>query len=219
MRDATRVSVGIFGALAGLAGIEHGIGEVRQGNVAPAGLMISSWPDSELFAILGGEPAMTILPSLLLSGVVTIVISFISLVWATRFAIRPHGGLILILLSVVLLLVGGGFGPPLLGTIVGLAATRLNAPLTWWRARLALGVRQALANLWPWSLGVALAAWLLLLPGLIMLDAVVGVPNPEVTVIALTLSAFALLLVTLAAGLARDARELERASPSASKTE
>jgi hypothetical protein len=31
-----------FGVLAGLAGIEHGIGETLQGNVAPDGMMILS---------------------------------------------------------------------------------------------------------------------------------------------------------------------------------
>ena len=44
---------------------------------------------------------------------------------------RKHGGLVLILLSVALILVGGGLGPPILGVIVGFAATRINAPLTW----------------------------------------------------------------------------------------
>lgn len=55
MGNATRVTVSTFGALAGLAGIEHGIGEVLQGNVAPDGVTISSWPDSEVFDILNGE--------------------------------------------------------------------------------------------------------------------------------------------------------------------
>jgi hypothetical protein len=34
---------------------------------------------------------------------------------------------VLILLFVLLLLVGGGFGPPLLGIILGIAATRIGA--------------------------------------------------------------------------------------------
>lgn len=32
---ATRTVVAVFGALAAMAGIEHGIGEIRQGGVAP----------------------------------------------------------------------------------------------------------------------------------------------------------------------------------------
>jgi len=60
MRNATRVTVSIIGAIVGLMGIEHGIGEALQGNIAPSGLVISSWPGSEFFRILAGEPAMTV---------------------------------------------------------------------------------------------------------------------------------------------------------------
>lgn len=38
MNNSTRVVASTFGALAALAGVEHGIGEVLQGNVAPAGV-------------------------------------------------------------------------------------------------------------------------------------------------------------------------------------
>ena len=73
-RSATRVTVSTFGVLAGLAGIEHGIGEVFQGNVAPDWVMIESWPDSEVFDILSGEPAMTLVPNLLLTGILATVL-------------------------------------------------------------------------------------------------------------------------------------------------
>lgn len=106
MRSATRVTVSTFGVLAGLAGIEHGIGEVRQGNVAPEGVTISSWPDSEMFDLLNGEPAMTIVPNLLVTGVLAILVSLIFLVWVTVFVRRKHGGPVAILLSIVMLLVG-----------------------------------------------------------------------------------------------------------------
>src|SRR5215204_6980594 len=104
MRSATRVTVSTFGTLAGLAGIEHGIGEVLQGNVAPEGVMILSWPESELFRILAGEPAMTIVPNLLVTGILAIFVSVVFFVWATTFVQRRNGGLALILLSVVMLL-------------------------------------------------------------------------------------------------------------------
>lgn len=41
--SATRIAASIFGVLAGLGGITHGIGEVIQGNVAPDGTWICSW--------------------------------------------------------------------------------------------------------------------------------------------------------------------------------
>jgi hypothetical protein len=98
MPNATRVTVSTFGAIAGLAGIEHAIGEVLQGNRAPYGVMILSWPRSDLFEILAGEPAMTIVPNLLVTGILAIAVSLVFLVWATVFVGRKHGGLVLILL-------------------------------------------------------------------------------------------------------------------------
>lgn len=154
MRSATRVTVSIIGAIVRLMGIEHGIGEALQGNIAPSGLVISSWPGSEFFRILAGEPAMTVAPNLLVTGILAIFVSLMFLVWTTVFVERKNAGLVLILLSIVMLLVGGGFGPPMLGIIVGAAATRINAPLTWWRAHLSVSLRRFLGQLWPWSLVV-----------------------------------------------------------------
>jgi hypothetical protein len=203
MRSATRVTVAAFGALAALAGIEHGVGEMLQGNVAPAGTMILSWPDSEFFRIVAGEPAMTIVPDLLVTGILATLVSLAFLVWAALFAPRKHGGLVLLLLSFVLLLVGGGFGPPLLGIIVSVAATRIDAPLAWWRTRLPRGVRRLLAAAWPWSFAVALAAWLALFPGTNIAAYYFGVDSPGL-VTALILSAFGFLLLTILTGFARD---------------
>jgi hypothetical protein len=206
MTNATRVTVSTFGAIAGLAGIEHGIGEVLQGNVAPNGVMILSWPRSDLFEILAGEPAMTIVPNLLKTGILTIAVSLVFLVWTTVFVGRKHGGLVLILLSGAMLLVGGGFGPPILGVIVGVAATRINAPLRWWGTHLSCSSRRLLARLWPWCLVAGVTCWLLLLPGTILLDLWMGVSNPELLVGVLTLCAFGFLLLTILAGLAHDVR-------------
>src|SRR4029450_2566453 len=77
MRNATRIVASSFGILAGLAGVDHGIGETLQGNIAPGGIMIESWPGSALLRSLGGEPAMTLVPNLLVTGVLAIVISLV----------------------------------------------------------------------------------------------------------------------------------------------
>ena len=114
MRNATRVFASTFGAIMALAGIEHGIGEIFQGNVAPSGIMILSWPESEFFRNLGGEPAMTVIPNLLITGILAILVSLALLVWAILFVQRKNGGLIMILLSIAMLLVGGGIFPPIL---------------------------------------------------------------------------------------------------------
>ena len=203
MRTATRLTVSTFGVLAGIAGVEHGIGETLQGPAPPAGLVIESWAGSELFRVLGGEPAMTLIPSLALSGVLSILLSLVLLVWFALPIERERGGWEFILLSLALLLVGGGFGPPTLGLILGVTLL-IDAGLTSRHAHLSPGLQRVLSALWPWSYGAALAAWLFLFPGSILLDHFVGVSNPDLVVGVAALSAFALLGLTIVTALARD---------------
>lgn len=210
MKSATKVMVATLGTLAGLAGVEHGIGEALQGNVAPAGLAIVAWPGSEPFQVLSGEPAMTIVPSLLVTGILAILASLAYVLWATVLAGRKHSGPILILLSIVMLLVGAGFGSALLGLIVGLTATRINAPLTWWRARPA-GARRTLGQSWLWLYAACVASWLLLLPGSIILACVFGTDSVSQAVPVFILSSFGFMLLAYLAGFARDSLRLAAA--------
>jgi hypothetical protein len=76
------------------------------------------------------------------------------MIWAAAFIHKKHGGLVLILLSIALLLVGGGLFPPVIGAIAGVVGTRINTPLTRQPGR----VLRFLARLWPWPL-VAFFAW------------------------------------------------------------
>jgi len=203
MRNATKVFASTFGAIMALAGIEHGIGEVLQGNVAPSGTMFMSWPESEFFRSLGGEPAMTIVPNLLVTGILAILISLILLVWVTLFVQRKNGGLIMILLSIAMLLVGGGIFPPLLGIIIGAVGTRINAPLTWWRAHLSVGFRNFLKKLWSWSYTACIIAWLSALLGPGLLGYFFGVNDPVLILMILFL-ALGFLLLTVFTGFAYD---------------
>lgn len=207
VNTATRVTVSAFGVLAGLAGVEHGIGEVRQGRGAPPGLVIQSWPEAEAFRILNGEPALTIVPDLLITGSLAIIASLVFLVWVAVYIDRRRGGLVLLLISIVMLFVGAGFGPPLLGVILSAAASRINAPLDWWRRHLGRGVRSILAGLWPWALGAGLVAWLLLMPGTVIVSSFVADDADAALAVAvsfLILAAFGLLGLTILAGFARD---------------
>jgi hypothetical protein len=122
----TRIAASALGIFAGLGGASHGPGEMLQGNIAPNELVIEAWPE---LTTLAGEPAMTIIPSFLVSGILTVIIGVIVAVWATKFIQRKNGGLILILLSALLLLVGGGLFPPVFGVIAGIIGTciKLNS--------------------------------------------------------------------------------------------
>ncbi len=138
----------VFSVLAGIGGIVHGIGESLQGNVAPEGIVINSWADGPIALYMGGEPAMTIIPNFLFTGVLTILVSTALIIWATWFSQRKHSGKVMILLSVLMLLVGGGFGPPVVGLIAGVAGTRMSSKLLWWDRRLSDGVKEFLTGAW-----------------------------------------------------------------------
>lgn len=62
--SALRIVASVFGFLAGLGGITHGIGEILQGNVAPGGIIIPSWTQGPIANSMGGDPAMTLIPNL-----------------------------------------------------------------------------------------------------------------------------------------------------------
>jgi hypothetical protein len=203
--SARRVVVTGLAAFVAFAGVEHGIGEVLQGNVAPPGPVFPSWPGSAFFSVVGGEPAMSVVPSLLVSGVLSILVSLVFLLAATVLVRKRHSGLVLIALSFVMLLVGGGFAPPLLGVIAGVAATRLGSPLTWWRTRLSPGPRRILAAAWPTSSVACVLAWLVLFPGLPILGVVTAVDGPVIIPV-VSLCALALLATSVFASFAYDAQ-------------
>jgi hypothetical protein len=119
----TRAAASIIGIFAGLSGASHGLGEILQGNTAPSGIMIEAWPG---LTSLRGEPAMTIVPNFLVSGVLTIIFGLLVAIWAAKFIQRKKGGLILILLSIIMLLVGGGLFPPVFGVAAGIIGTRIK---------------------------------------------------------------------------------------------
>jgi len=196
---ATRIAVAILGVVAGMAAVEHGVGEIHAAPGAPESLVIRSWPDIPSFAPLSGEPAMTVIPDLLLSGILTIAVGALVAIAAVGFAHRRHGGALLIGLATLLLLVGGGFGPPVLVAALGLAAVRTTRPLRHPVGRF----RRRLADVWPALLTVTVAAYLGLFPGVVLLHRFAGVDSAAL-VTALVILALAGLVLTLLAATAKD---------------
>ena len=123
----TRAAASIIGIFAGLSGASHGVGEMLQGNIAPSGIMIEAWPG---LTAVSGEPAMTIVPSFLVTGVLAIIFGLIVTAWAGAFVQRKNGGLVLILLSIIMLLVGGGIIPPVFGVVAGIIGTLIKRSST-----------------------------------------------------------------------------------------
>jgi len=196
---ATRATVGTLGVLVAFAGAEHGVGELLQGPGKPSSVVIQSWSDSPAFAPLNGEPAMTVVPDLVVAGVLTIGMAVAFAIWAVGFAHRRHGGAVLVVLSLLLLLAGGGFAPPLMGIVLGFVAARARAtnhrPMGAFRARL--------AHRWHALLAATVVAYLGLFPGTVLLKQYADVDS--VTLVSmLVAAAFLGFVLTLIAALARD---------------
>lgn len=148
MRRAARVIAASFGIFAGFGGLEHGYFEILQGNVRPESAMIASMGapcvPEEIWHLC--EPAMTILPNFLITGILSMALGLVTMIWAGVFVQRPRGGAILAFLSLGLLLFGGGIFPPLIGIVGGVVGTRINAPLR----KQSGPVWSMLAAAWPW---------------------------------------------------------------------
>lgn len=120
----------ILGVIAALLGAFHGYGEVLQGNAFPKEVVINAFGGSD--CIPEGPrncfPAMTIVPaSFMVSGILSLIIAVVVLISTIMIVTGKWRGIPLLVSSVILLLVGGGFLPPILGVVgalVGHRATR-----------------------------------------------------------------------------------------------
>lgn len=154
MRKALRMVAASLGVFAGIGGPEHGYFEILRGPTRPDSIMIEAMGppcDPEQVWHLC-EPAMTVIPNYLVSGIVATLLGIVTMIWAAGFVHKKRGGLILILLSIALLLTGGGIFPPVIGIIAGVIGTRINATPA--RPGRLGPVTRFLAGLWPWSLVV-----------------------------------------------------------------
>lgn len=204
MRSARQTTLASMGSIVALAGLEHGLGEVLQGSVAPASTFIQSWPDSAFYRSLQGEPAMTLIPNLAVSGIATIVLSVAFFIWVVRFVDRRGSALVMAGLSMAMLLVGGGFGPPLLGLVLTAAAIKVPSPLLWWKRRATRPWNRVIAGGWPFLLGACIVTWLMALVGVAALDYFLGIESAVVTLTVLSL-AFCVLPLSIFSSFARDA--------------
>ncbi|MFW9906255.1 MAG: hypothetical protein ACFFFH_18185 [Candidatus Thorarchaeota archaeon] len=199
---ASRVTVSTFGAIIGIAGIEHGIGEILQENKVPEGFYIESWPDNPLYEILSGEPALTVIPNLFLTGILAIIASIALIIWVIFFIERKHGALIFLLLTFIGMLVGIGVaGPILIGIITGLAATRINSQITWMNEH--SSASDFLSKIWKYVYIVSIFSWFSLWPGLIILGIFISVIDPLI-VISLTLLSFVSFILAFVSSFAYD---------------
>src|SRR5271157_949987 len=131
--DAVKKNAVVYGDYAGILGMEHGFLEILQGNAAPRGVRIMAAGGTGLPFPFGHEPAMTVIPNFLATGIAATTVGMAIILWCAAISRRKHRTLVLLLLSVALLLVGGGFGPISLLIAACIAASGIGRPHTRWR--------------------------------------------------------------------------------------
>jgi len=149
--NGIRVVVAAFGILCGLTGIIAGCFEIRQGNIVPSGFIISTIGPNYSMADDFTYFAVTIIPNLLITGILAIIVSCLVIMWSVRFVHKKNGVLILLGLSITQMLVGGGWVIDL-ATITCILATRIDKPSNWLRSHLPTNFRLWLTKLLPFSL-------------------------------------------------------------------
>jgi hypothetical protein len=102
MRKATKAFATWLGVAAGIAGLEHGYYEILQGNIRPDRIMIVSMgPPCVPEEIWNScEPATTIIPNYLHTGILAMLLGLAMIIWSVGFVQRRRGGLVMILLSI-----------------------------------------------------------------------------------------------------------------------
>jgi hypothetical protein len=147
-----RSTAATFGVLIGVAGIEHGFFEVLQGNTRPDSLLFEAIGPSQRFWEYGTEHALTIVPNIFVSGILSMLFGVLMTVWAAVFVQRRFGAPVLFVLGIALFLLGGGFAPVFLTILAGATATAIHRSLGVWRAILFAPLGRLLSKLWPGAL-------------------------------------------------------------------
>ncbi len=147
-----RITASTYGILVGLAGIMHGVFEILQGYTSPDSLLSPAIGPSQRFWEYGTLHALTVFPNYFISGVLAVIFGVLVFVWAFLFIEKKYGAGVLMLLSGILFIVGGGFAPIFTAILASLIATRINKPLLVWKKVVPHIVQMSLSKLWPWTL-------------------------------------------------------------------
>jgi hypothetical protein len=206
MNNATRVNGATLGVVFGISGMSHGFFEALQGNIPTGSMYISAIGEAHRMWPHGNEPAFTLIPNFLITGIAAMLAGLAVIAWSLGFVHKKNGATILLLLFVLLLLVGGGVAQILFFPWIWLVSTRINKPLIWWRKILPGNIQVQLGRLWPWcliiSLSLLLSALAIATTGIVP---VINDPEAVVSVMLLCLAAEVVILpLTFISGFAHD---------------
>lgn len=153
--NAIRTIGATIGVLFGLSGMNHGLFEFLQGNTPTSGLVIQAIGEAQRFWVEGTEEAFTIVPNFMVTGLLSMAVGLLIVIWSLRYLHTRHGATVFLGLFVLLFLFGGGIGQLAFFIPAWAFLTRADKPLTWWKKALPESSWATLSKLWIPALAVS----------------------------------------------------------------
>ncbi len=211
MNHTTRIIFATIGIILAIAGLDHGIFEILQGNTPTSSLIIQAiGPDHQMWHY-GTEEAFTIIPNFLLTGTAAVMVSLAIIIWSVGFMQTKHGASVLGLLFVLLFLVGGGIAAQIMfAPVTWAVSTRIHKPLNGWLKILPENFRRRIATLWRYTLAIGSLSFLVGL-FIAITGYVPGQSNPE-TILNMCwafifIGGLGMYLLTFVCGFAHDSQQ------------
>lgn len=145
---AIHTIVSTLGIIFGIGGIAHGFFETLQGNTATNDFFIEAIGEADRMWLHGNEPAFTIIPNFLITGIAAMSVGVIVVIWSAGFMHKKHASSIFLALFILLFLVGGGVAQVIFFTVGWAMSTQIRKPLRWWRRVLPAGMHRFVSKLW-----------------------------------------------------------------------
>ena len=121
MNRATKTNLATMDVILAIAGLDHGVLEILQGNQPTSGPIVQAIGPDHVIWQNGTEKAFTLPPPFLFTGLLAVAVSLALAVWSVWFVHRNHRVTVLGLLLVALFLLGGGLGACLVTFVSGFA--------------------------------------------------------------------------------------------------
>jgi hypothetical protein len=213
--NATRVIATTIGVVLGLfSGVNHGFFEFLQGNTPTGSPVIYAIGEAQRFWPEGTEPAFTLIPNFMITGVLSMIVGVTIAIWSIWFLPTKHGRTVFLGLFILLFLVGGGIGQVFFFIPACAFATRMDKPLTWWRKVLPHDTWPFLSKLWIIMLVLATIT-MLIGTEMAIFGFFPGLTEPEViqdTAMLFVLGSAGLYVISFIAGFGHELGRMEQNS-------
>ena len=211
--NTTRVIATTVGVFFGFfSGVNHGLFELLQGNTPTNSLFINAIGETQRFWLEGTEPAFTLIPNFMITGIASIIVGLIIAIWSIWFLPSKHGRTVFLGLFILSFLVGGGIGQVAFFIPAWAFATRMDKPLTWWKNVLPRRTWPILSKLWFSTLMLATIA-IFIGVEMAIFGYFPGLADPEAiqnTAMFFVLSSAILYVFSFIAGFGHELRRMER---------